>query len=157
MPNRGFGLLGFLGLCLLVEISAGAFTATSVHGWFVSLTRPPGAPPGWLFAPVWTVLYGMMAVAAWLVWRSGRPAAYRALRLWGWQLLVNALWSPAFFGLHSPGLGLAVILLLPPLVALTAWRFAPLSRPAALLLLPYLAWSLYAAYLTAGFFDLNGP
>ncbi len=140
---------------MLVDVSAGAFTATSVDGWFASLNRPPGAPPNWLFAPVWTALYGMMAIAAWLVWRDGRPASYRALRLWGWQLLVNALWSPAFFGLRSPGLALGVIVVLVPLVALTAWRFAPLNRAAALLLTPYLAWGLYAAYLTAGFFELN--
>jgi tryptophan-rich sensory protein len=156
VPNRGFALLGFLGLCLLVDLSGGVFTASSVHGWFASLIRPPGTPPNWLFAPVWTVLYAMMAVSAWLVWRSGRPAAYRALRLWGWQLLVNALWSPAFFGLRSPGLALVVILALPPLVALTTWRFWPLSRVAAMLLVPYLAWAIYATYLTAGFFDLNG-
>ncbi len=156
MPNRGFALLGFLGLCFLVDLSGGVFTAGSVHGWFMSLARPPGTPPDWLFAPVWTALYGMMAVSAWLVWRSGSPAAYRALRLWGWQLLVNALWSPAFFGLQSPGLALVVILVLLPLIALTAWRFLPQNRIAAVLLLPYLAWGIYAAYLTAGFFDLNG-
>jgi benzodiazapine receptor len=155
VPNRGLALLGFLGLCFLVDISAGAFTATSVHGWFASLVRPPGAPPNWLFAPVWTALYAMMGVSAWLVWRTGRPAAYRALQLWGWQLLVNALWSPAFFGLQNLGLGLAVIALLLPLVALTAWQFSKLSRIAGLLMLPYLGWGAYAAYLTAGFFKLN--
>jgi translocator protein len=140
-----------------VELSAGAFTATSVHTWFASLARPPGAPPNWVFAPIWTALYSMMGVSAWLVWRSGRPAAYRALRLWGWQLLFNALWSPAFFGLQNIGLALVVILVLLPLVMLTAWRFAGLSRVATLLLLPYLGWSLYATYLTAGFFNLNTP
>jgi translocator protein len=149
-------LLGFLGLCFLVDLSGGVFTATSVHGWFASLIRPPGAPPNWVFAPVWTALYGMMAVSAWLVWRSRRPAAYRALRLWGWQLLVNSLWSPAFFGMRSPGLALAVILVLLPLIGLTAWRFWSHNHIAAVLLLPYLAWGTYAAYLTAGFFDLNG-
>jgi len=149
-------LLGFLGLCLLVDISAGVFTAASVQGWFVSLARPAGAPPNWLFAPVWTVLYVLIGVSAWLIWRTGRPDSYRALRLWGWQLLVNALWSPAFFGLRRPGLALVVILTLLPLVALTIRRFAPLSRIAALLLAPYLAWGLFATYLTAGFFVLNG-
>jgi benzodiazapine receptor len=149
-------LLGFLGLCLLVDMSAGMVTAGSVQGWFSGLTRPPFAPPNWLFAPVWTVLYFMIGIAAWLVWRTGRPEAYRALRLWGWQLLANALWSPAFFGLHSPGLALAVILVLLVLAALTLWRFAAVERIAALLLAPYLAWGVYAAYLTAGFFVLNG-
>ena len=127
-----------------------------MHGWFAGLVRPPGAPPNWLFAPVWTVLYALMAVSAWLVWRGGRPASYRALRLWGWQLLANALWSPAFFGLQSTGLALIVMAALVPLVVMTVWRFAALNRVAAALLVPYLGWSLYAAYLTAGFFDLNG-
>ena len=155
MPNRGFALLGFLGLCLLVELSAAGFSAGSVRGWYAGLAHPPGTPPDWLFAPVWTVLYTLMAVSAWLVWRCRRPAGYRALQVWGWQLLVNALWSPAFFGLNSVALGLAMLLPLPPLVALTAWRFAPVSRTAAVLLLPYLAWSVYAAALATGFFLLN--
>ncbi len=148
-------MLGFLGLCLLVGVTAATVTESSVHSWYPSLARPPETPPNWVFAPVWTALYVMMAVAAWLIWRGDDQARYRALRLWGWQLLVNALWTPAFFGLRSTGLGLAVILPLPVLVALTALRFAPLSRIAAALLVPYLLWSLYAAYLTTGFFILN--
>jgi translocator protein len=148
-------LLGFLGLCLLVGVTAATVTASSVHSWYPTLVRPPGTPPNWVFGPVWTALYVMMAVAAWLVWRGNDPARYRALLLWGWQLLVNALWTPAFFGLHSTGLGVLVILPLPVLIALTALRFAPLSRVAAMLLAPYFLWSLYAAYLTTGFFILN--
>ena len=154
-PNRILALLGFVGLCLLVGVTAATVTASSVHSWYPTLVRPPGTPPNWLFGPVWTTLYVMMGVSAWLIWRHGDPVRYRALRLWGWQLLVNALWTPAFFGLHSPALGLVVILPLPVLIALTARRFASLSRLAAGLLLPYLAWSAYAAYLTIGFFILN--
>ncbi len=140
-----------------MDLSAGVFTASSVQGWFAGLIRPAYSPPNWLFAPVWTVLYGMMGVSAWLVWRTGLSEAYRALRLWGWQLLFNALWSPAFFGLRSPGLALVLILALLPLVVLTMARFARLDRFAALLLAPYLIWGVYAAYLTAGFFVLNRP
>jgi benzodiazapine receptor len=136
-------------------VTAATVTASSVHSWYPTLVRPPGTPPNWVFGPVWTALYVMMAVAAWLVWRGNDPARYRALLLWGWQLLVNALWTPAFFGLHSTGLGVVVILPLPVLIALTALRFAPLSRVAAMLLAPYFLWSLYAAYLTTGFFILN--
>ena len=149
-------MLGFLGLCLLVDLTAAAFTATSVDGWFTGLVRPPGAPPNWVFGPVWTVLYGVIGVSGWLIWRQRRPQSYRAMRLWGWQLLFNALWSPAFFGLHRPGLALVVILVLLLLLAATIWRFAPLNRLAAVLLLPYFLWVGYATYLTAGFFDLNG-
>jgi benzodiazapine receptor len=154
-PNRILALLGFVGLCLLVGVTAATVTASSVHSWYPTLARPPGTPPNWVFAPVWTTLYVMMAVSAWLVWGNDHPARYRVLRLWGWQLLLNALWTPAFFGLRSTGLGLAIILPLPVLIALTAFRFAPLNRLAAALLVPYLLWSAYAAYLTTGFFILN--
>jgi len=172
-PGRPFGprnggagrvslltLVGFLGLTLLVGAADAAITATSVHGWYLSLTQPPGTPPNWLFGPVWTVLYAMIAVAAWLVWRrgvtsGGEQRTRPALRLWGWQLLANAAWTPAFFGLHSTVLAVAVIAVLVVLIAVTARAFARISRPAALLMLPYLAWSCYAAYLSAGFLWLN--
>lgn len=147
-------LVGFLGLSLLVALSAGAVTATSVHTWYLSLRRPPGTPPNWVFGPVWTSLYLMMAAAAWLVWR--RTGGGRALRLWGWQLLANALWTPAFFGLRLPGLALLVMGALVVLLGRTVRIFGRIVPLAALLLLPYCVWVLYATYLTAGFWWLNG-
>lgn len=146
-------MLGFLGLCLLVGVSDAAVTQTSVRTWYVALHRPPGTPPNWVFGPVWSLLYAGMAVAAWLVWR--RIGASRPLRLWGWQLIVNALWTPAFFGLRNPALGLGVIVLLVVLVAATARVFWRVRRTAGWLMLPYLAWGCYAAYLNAGFWWLN--
>jgi benzodiazapine receptor len=128
-------------------------TSANLTDWFHTLVRPPGAPPDAVFAPVWTALYIAMGVAAWLVWR--RVGAGAALRLWGWQLAVNALWPPAFFGLHAPVLGLAVLALLIVLVVLTIRAFAPIHRLATGLLLPYLAWCCYAAYLNTGFWWLN--
>lgn len=115
-------------------------------------------PPNWVFPVVWTTLYVLIGIAAWLAWRQ--PLADperrgRALRLWGWQLLANALWTPAFFGLRSPALGLLVLAALLPLIALTLRAFLALDRRAALLMLPYLLWSLYATYLNAGFWWLN--
>jgi tryptophan-rich sensory protein len=154
-------LVGLVGLCLLTGAAAGAVTAGNIAPWYRSLARPPGAPPEWVFAPVWTVLYIAMGAAAWLVWRhAGRDAAqrrqaYDALMLWGWQLAVNALWPAVFFGLHAPAAGLAVILLLLVLVVLTIRSFARIERPAAWLLVPYLAWCSYATYLNAGFWWLN--
>lgn len=128
-------------------------TATSVHSWYLSLNRPPGTPPNWLFGPVWSVLYALMAVAAWRVWR--RPRYVGALRMWGWQLLANALWAPAFFGLRQPGWALGVMAVLIVLVGLTTAAFSRRDRLAALMLLPYLAWLGYAGYLNAGFWWLN--
>ena len=146
-------LLGFVGLALLVGAAGGAITADSVRGWYLTLTRPPGVPPNWAFPVVWTALYVLMGIAAWLAWRQ--LSHRRALRLWGWQLLANALWTPAFFGLHSPVLGIVVLAVLLPLIGLTIRAFIPLDRLAAGLMLPYLLWSLYATYLNAGFLWLN--
>ncbi len=146
-------LVGFIGLCLLVGAAGSTLTADSVRGWYLTLTRPPGVPPNWAFPVVWTTLYVMMGTAAWLAWR--RPGHRPALLLWGWQLLANALWTPAFFGLQSPPLGLLVLGALLPLIGLTIRAFLPLDRRAALLMLPYLLWSLYATYLNLGFWWLN--
>ena len=146
-------LVGFVGLCLLVGAADGSIVAGVPGGWYLSLGRPLGTPPNWVFGPVWTVLYAMTGVAGWLAWRRATTA--RPLRLWGWQLAANACWTPAFFALHSPPLALAVSLTLLVLIALTMRAFAGLQRAAACLLGPYLAWAGYAAYLTAGFWWLN--
>ena len=142
----------------MVWAANGAITASTVRGWYQTLRRPPGSPPDWLFGPVWTVLYVMIGVSAWLVWRRVDVAMHRkraALRTWGWQLLLNALWPPAFFGLQSLGVGLAVILVLLVAIVLTIRAFWPMHRGAALLLAPYLAWVCFATYLNAGFWRLN--
>ncbi|MDA8248259.1 MAG: tryptophan-rich sensory protein [Rhodospirillales bacterium] len=145
--------MGFVGLTLLVGAVDAALTAPAIRTWYLSLVRPPGTPPNWVFGPVWMVLYVLIAVAAWLVWQ--RPWHRRALLLWGWQLLANALWTPLFFGLHLVGAALVEVVVLVLLVAITATEFARLSRPAAWLMFPYLLWTCYATYLTAGFWWLN--
>ena len=99
------------------------------------------------------VLYVLQGVAGWMVWR--RIGAGRATRLWGWQLAVNALWNPAFFGLHNIGLAMAVVVVLIAMITLTVRAFARIHRLAAWLMAPYLAWTCYAAYLNAGFLWLN--
>ncbi len=161
----GLALVGFVGLPLLVGLCNGLLTARQVSGWYLSLNRPPGTPPNWLFGPVWTVLYVMMGVAAWLVWRRATQVAetsptaasqyMRLLRLWGWQLLLNAAWTPVFFGLHRLAMAQAVILLLLAALVATIAAFARVHRQAAALMLPYLGWTCYATYLNAGFLWLN--
>lgn len=146
-------LVGFVGLTLLVGAVDAAITAPAIRTWYLSLLHPPGTPPNWLFGPVWTVLYLMIAVAAWLAWQQ--PWHRRALLLWGWQLLANALWMPIFFGLHQIGAALAEVVVVLMLAVLTTAEFVRLSRPAAILMLPYLLWTCYAAYLNAGFWWLN--
>jgi translocator protein len=103
--------------------------------------------------PVWTGLYALIGFAAWRVWRHS--TATRPLRLWGWQLAANALWTPAFFAMRSPPLALAVCVVLLALIGLTVRSFARVQPAAAWLMVPYLAWTGYATYLTAGFWWLN--
>ena len=148
-------LVLFVGLALLLGAAGGVITAPEIRGWYLTLNRPPGTPPNWVFGPVWTALYVMMGAAAWLVWWHRGTDARDALWLWGWQLLVNALWSPAFFGLHSPGIALAVILVLLAVLGLTLRAFLRIQPLAGALLVPYLAWVCYATWLNAGFWWLN--
>lgn len=124
--------------------------------WYAGLNKPAWNPPGWLFGPVWSALYTMMAVAAWLVWRRGGFAAQR--RPLGWflaQLVLNAVWTPLFFGLHRPGVAFAEILLLWLAIAWTIAAFWRVHRTAAWLLAPYLAWVSFAAVLNGTLWRLN--
>jgi translocator protein len=146
-------LVGFIGLCLLVGLVGGTTTAHVLPRWYSVLHAPPGTPPSWVFAPVWGVLYVMIGVAGWLVWK--RLGAAAPLRLWGWQLAANAMWAPAFFGLRSPPLGMVIISVLLLLVVRTILTFKRFSKLAALLMTPYFVWCCYAAYLNAGFLVLN--
>lgn len=142
-----------MGLCLLVGAANWAVTLTSVKTWYLSLTRPPLTPSDAIFVSVWNVIYVLIGLAGWLVWR--RPNHRGPLRLWGWQLLGNAAWPTAFFGMHSTLAGLIVVAVLIVLVALTIFRFAKVRPLAAWLLAPYLLWTGFAAYLNAGFWLLN--
>ncbi len=149
--------MGFVGFALLVGATAAMATQEGVRLWYPSLTAPPGTPPDAAFPVVWTGLYVLMGVAAWRIWHvAPRPAAFAALRLWGWQLLANAAWSPVFFGLHAIGAALLVLLLLLVLVVATLLAFARRDSLAGLLLAPYPVWVAYAAWLNAGFWWLNG-
>ncbi len=151
-------LIGFVGLSLLVGATAAAVNAHEINGWYLTLHRPPGVPPNWAFPLVWTTLDLMIGASAWLIWWRA-PQGRRqnaALQLWGWQLLVSALWTPAFFGMNSPSLGLLVIVPMLVMIGLTIASFVRLNRMAAAFLVPYLCWTAYATYLNIGFWWLNG-
>lgn len=125
--------------------------------WYRTLQRPSVAPPDALFGPVWSLLYTLMAIAAWLVWRRRREARIgTAMSAYGVQLLLNAAWSPLFFGAHWIGAALIDLGLLWGAVLATTMLFARVSRTAAALLLPYLAWVSFAAVLNFEFWRLNG-
>jgi len=145
-----------LAVFVLIVAVAAAFGAMFAPGqWFASLQRPPLAPPDWLFAPVWTVLYLCIAVAAWIIWRAGSGRVSVALVLWTLQLTLNALWSLLFFGLERPDLALLDISMLLATVIATTIAFYRLRRSAGFLFLPYAAWVAFAGYLNAGFWLLN--
>lgn len=142
------GLLGWLCICFAAA-ALGAVASVQAGAFYQSLARPHWAPPGWLFGPVWTVLYILMAISAWLVWRErGFRKAGGALTLFLFQLSVNALWTWLFFVWHRGGLALAEILLLWLLILATARMFWRHSRVAGALLLPYWAWVSFASALT---------
>lgn len=146
-------------LFLLVTFAAAGlgslFTASSVESWYPALQKPSWNPPSWLFAPVWTTLYLMMAVAAWLVWRRSAFTDW-PLRLFFIQLALNAVWSGLFFGLQSPGPAFIEILFLWLVILLTVITFFRRSRMAGVLLLPYLLWVTFAAVLNFEIWRLNG-
>lgn len=123
--------------------------------YYADLRKPAWAPPPWLFGPVWTALYAMIGVAAWLVARSGGPARGRALGLWSGQLILNAAWTPIFFGLRAPGAAFAEIAALWVAVAATTAAFFARRTAAGILLLPYLAWVSFAALLNFTIWRLN--
>jgi translocator protein len=148
-----FGLAGWLVLCFGVAAFGTQFVP---GGWYAGLTKPAWNPPPWLFGPVWTALYTMMAVAAWLIWKRGGFKAMRLpLGLFLLQLLFNALWPWLFFGRHQPALAFVDILLLWLAIAATLVTIHRVSRAAPWLLAPYLAWVSFAAALNFALWRLN--
>ncbi|MGW1771292.1 TspO/MBR family protein [Streptomyces sp. NPDC002104] len=148
-------LAGFLAVSYGVA-ALGALASADAGEVYGALQRPGWAPPAWLFAPVWTVLYGMTAVAAWLVWRHpDRPRVRRSLAWWSVQLVLNLAWTPVFFVARQYGLALLNILLLLAALAITVVLFRRLSRVSALLLVPYLVWVAFATALNASIWQLN--
>ena len=156
MPSDWIALPTFTGICFAVGASASIFTASSVKTWYSGLHKPAGTPPPWLFGPVWTMLYQLMAVAAWLLWRQRiHGNVWPELALFMVQLILNGLWSFLFFGLRRPGAALIEIVVLLSAIAITAMRFAEFSRLAFWLIVPCGTWVLYASYLNFGIWRLN--
>ncbi len=149
-------LAGLLAASFLVAFVGGLSSTAGVDGWYAAADKPPWTPPNWLFGPVWTVLYTAMAVAAWLVWRRwGWRDARPALLLYSGQLVLNAIWTPLFFGAEQLWLALAVIVALDVVLVLTVIAFFRRHRLAGALMVPYLAWAVYATTLNGGVAVLN--
>ena len=163
--NRNFHIRPFRSsipsLIFLLLLCAGAAAFGGMFGqgeWYQSLTKPALNPPGWVFGPVWTVLYLMMALAAWMIWRTESPVWDKriALSLFILQLIVNALWSWIFFGLHDLTLALVDILIMNALIIATIATFGRVNRTAAWMMVPYWLWVSFATYLTWTIRELNG-
>lgn len=147
VPGQIVGLIGWLALSYGVAWFGSQFMPGP---WYAALDKPPWTPPGWVFGVVWSLLYTLMAVAAWLVWRQGGLAGNRsALGAYGVQMLCNALWSWLFFGRQEPGWALLDLVFLLLALTVTILLFGKRSRWAGWLLAPYFVWGLYA-------FSLNG-
>jgi len=149
-------LLGFLTVCLGTAALGAGLTAVSVRDWYQTLHKPTWTPPDWVFAPVWTVLFLLMAFAGWVYWRrTGWSAGRAALGLFAVQLGLNAAWSGLFFTLRSPGMAIVDIVLLWCAIAGTLWSFGRVSALASSLLVPYLLWVSYATALNWAIWRMN--
>ena len=155
-PGRELlGLAGWMAVAFAAA-AVGAVASVDAGPFYAELSRPDWAPPGWLFGPVWSVLYALMGVAVWLVWRAaGRAGRTPALILFGVQLAANALWSWLFFAWRQGAWAFVEVMLLWGLIVATVLAFRRVRALAAALLLPYLGWVTFAALLTLAIWQRN--
>lgn len=146
-----------IAICETAGLIGSVFTFSSIPTWYATLVKPPLNPPSWVFGPVWTILYALMGIAAFLIWQKleKNKKAKESLMIFGLQLTLNTLWSIVFFGLQMPGLAFIIIVMMWLAIAGTIFSFAKISRTAAYLLVPYLIWVSFASYLNFGLWFLN--
>lgn len=159
MKNPAKLLISVIG-CELIGILGTPFTTAAIPTWYVTLNKPFFAPPNWLFGPAWTLLYLLMGLAFYLIWKQNAKAQkakkiQAAKKIFFAQLFLNFIWSPIFFGLRSPFLGLLIIILMWTLIIATIYKFYSLSKWAAYLLIPYLLWVTFATALNGAIWILN--
>ena len=141
----------------LAGIIGSIFTVSAIPNWYATLAKPTFNPPSWIFGPVWTTLYALMGIAAFLVWKKGldRRDVRKALLVFGLQLVLNASWSIVFFNLESPAWALINVIALWLAIIWTMVLFYKISKPTIWLLLPYILWVSFAAYLNYSIWTLN--
>ncbi|WP_214021080.1 tryptophan-rich sensory protein [Methanoculleus sp.] len=146
-----------IAVCLFAGFIGSIFTTPAIPTWYAGLVKPALTPPAWVFSPVWTVLYILMGIALYLVWSKGwgQKNVHVATAIFAVQLVLNAFWSYLFFGMQAPYFALIVIMLLWIAIIMTIAAFYRVSVPAAVLLVPYLLWVSFAAYLNYGIYILN--
>jgi benzodiazapine receptor len=144
-------------LCVIVGSIGSLVTITGPGSWYSTLQKPYFAPPNWLFAPMWIMLFVLMGIALYLVWESGteRREVKAALGIFGVQFFLNVIWSFLFFGLKSPLLGFVDIILLWVMIVATIWIFFRVRKSAAYFLIPYIAWVTLASALNGAIYFMN--
>jgi tryptophan-rich sensory protein len=147
-------------ISILVVFSAAfigsLFTTSSIATWYAFINKPSFSPPNWLFAPAWSLLYILMGIAAFLIWQKrDNPKVKQALRFYGIQLVLNALWSIIFFGMHNPGLAFLEIIFLWLFILITLIKFYKINKTAGLLFVPYILWVSFASILNFAVWTLN--
>lgn len=152
--------IAYAAVSVAIAQSAGligtVFTVSAIPTWYRTLDKPVFAPPNWVFAPVWTILYTLMGIASFLIWeKRDRRDVRDTLLLYAAHLALNALWSVLFFGLENPGLAFIEIVLMWVTLGVTMIRFHRIKPLAAYLLVPYLLWVSFAAILNFGIWLLN--
>ncbi|RCK43722.1 TspO [Thalassospira profundimaris] len=149
-------MIAFMVLCLIISAFGGAVTATSVNDWYATLQKPAFNPPNWLFGPVWTVIYFLIALSGWRVWlKRGIANAKVPFTLYATQLTLNLAWSFLFFGAQAPFLGLIDIVILLVLIIINCAMFMKIDRLAGMLLVPYALWVGFATLLNGAIWHLN--
>jgi translocator protein len=155
MPNFIIAIL-FIVLCEGAGFIGSFVTFPAITGWYQTLIKPSFNPPNWIFGPVWTLLYAFMGIALYLVWKEGLTQKSKtAIIIFAVQLILNILWSYLFFYFKSPGLAFIEIIVLWFAILLTIVKFYAISKPAGLILIPYLAWVSFASLLNFYVFKLN--
>lgn len=155
--NKLTKALAFIIIAEATGAAGSIFTTRAIPVWYPTLNKPAFSPPNFIFAPVWTTLYFLMGIAAYLVFEKGfaKKEVKFALLVFALQLILNVLWSFVFFGLKSPGLAFLEIIILWVSILATTLAFYKISKPASYLLIPYLLWTTFAAFLNFAIFRLN--
>ena len=144
-------------ICQIIGISAGLLTSTQNNAWFNNIVKPSWNPPGYLFGPVWTILYLLMGISLYIVWKSNamEPQKTNAMLIFAVQLFLNFWWTILFFKFQSPYCAFIDIVLMIITIIITIFAFAPISKTAAWLLVPYISWVCFAAILNFTLWNLN--
>ena len=146
-----------IAICLAIGGVSGYFTTSEITTWYATLNKPSFNPPNWIFGPVWSILYFLMGISLWLIWKNEISSSikYKAIFIFAIQLILNFFWSIIFFSLHQLSFALAEIILMWFFILFSIIRFHPISKTAAYLLIPYLCWVSFATVLNFAIWRLN--